>query len=228
MGFQGFLGLERYILGMDYLLGGFDPFAALRKAQQEQLRAMLATRRKYAQTALAGGANKGTHANFIPVDTVNLGSTLPELGLMPNPLRSGNSLHEIPRLDDPQYFQKQNAFYDDILRQAMAVKQLEAIAGIGGSKKGTKSANSGDLNVVAGNRTDGVKAKKVTVHELRNWPSRQHNENIAGYNSHDSKFENKKVGTTYQVRVEWEDGSSTVRDVTMEKPGQTVYIDTAY
>lgn len=212
---------------MDNFYGGYDPFAALRKAQNEQLRAMMATRAKYANALQAVNSTKGTHANFVPVDTVQLGSTMPDLGLMPNPLSNGNAHYDIPRLDDPHYFQKQNAFYDDILRQAVALKAMQAAAGIqnGGDNK---SASSGKLNVVAGNRTDGVKAKKVTVHELRNWSSRQYNENPGSYNSHESTFENKKVGSTYQINVEWEDGSTTVRDVTMESPGQTVYIDTAY
>lgn len=207
------------------LYGGFDPLAELEKARRAQLQAMLATRRQQLATLpnMTGGG--GAPTLLAPVDTVSLGGGLPELGLIPNPLRSGG--HEIPRLDDPRYLEKHNAFYDDILNQAMALKALERAHGLhnGGD---TKSAQKGDLNVVAGNRTDGVKAKKVTVHELGNWPSRQHNENIAEYNSHESRFENKKVGTTYQVRVEWEDGSSTVRDVTLESPGQTVYIDQQY
>lgn len=205
------------------MYGGFDPLAELQKAQRAQLQSLVATRRQHANSLV--NTSPPVPTALAPVDTVSLGQGLPELGLIPNPLRSAQ--HEIPRLDDPDYFKKQNAFYDDILRQAMAIKALERAHGLNNGNS-TKSAQKGDLNVVAGNRMDGVKAKKVTVHELGNWPSREHNENVAEYNSHESRFESKKLGTTYQVRVEWEDGSSTVRDVTLEKPGQTVYIDRQY
>jgi hypothetical protein len=200
-------------------------FARLQQAQMAQLSSLAAVRTAEVMTmpmGPSGGAG--------PVDTVSLGQNS-GAGLMPNPQEMRRLLNADlptqPLSSDPNFWEKQNAYYDELFKKIAVLKAMEAAAGIK-SGGGDTSASKGDLNVVAGNRKDGVKAKKVTIHEHRNWSTRQYDENVGGYREHESKFENAKVGGTYQVNVEWEDGTTTTRNVTMDSPGQTVYIDTQY
>jgi len=193
-----------------------------------------------AQLASLASARTGTPVTVpslpsLPMDTVTLGGYPADPGLMPDPRKlaqmMGPDWNSIPLSSDPDYLQRHQEIYDQLLEKIMAVKALEAAQGGSGAKgadgKGT-SASKGDLNVVAGGRSDGVKAKKVTIHKDNNYRSRQWNENIAEHNKHESKFEGAKVGEYYDVWVEWEDGSTTHREVRMDSPGQTVYIDNQY
>lgn len=174
---------------------------------------------------------------LMPVDTVTLGGPGYDAGLMPSPRQLAQnqnfqplqapSLSDIPDPNDPDYFEKMDRYYEDALRQLDAARALQQANPVK-DKDGEAKAQKGDLNVVAGNRNDGVKAKKVTIHEKRHWSTRQWNENITEDNKYESKFENAQVGKTYQVNVEWEDGTTTTRDVEMDSPGQTVFIDNAY
>jgi hypothetical protein len=195
-------------------------FARLQQAQMAQLASL--AQQRYTQPVVVPS---------MPVDSVTLGGGLPELGLMPNPRQMAQAFQldsmAAPLSSDPNYWEKQDAYYDKLLQQLAILKALEAANGTKSDAEGSQ-AKKGDLNVVAGNRNDGVKAKKVTIHEHRNWSTRQWDENVGGYRDHESKFENAQVGKTYQVNVEWEDGSTTTRNVQMDSPGQTVYIDTAY
>lgn len=188
-----------------------NSFAALQRAQNAQIASL-------AQDRL-GPALKlppmPVAPPLFPTDTVSFGDR-------------AFSFDDIPLSSDPDYWQKQDALFAQMMQQIATLKALEAAAGIKKGGEGESTAQKGDLNVVAGQRRDGVKAKKVTIHEHRKWSTRQYNENIADYNSHESKFDGAKVGQYYQVNVEWEDGTTTTRDVKMDSPGQTVYIDSQY
>lgn len=168
----------------------------------------------------------------MPRDTVTLSGGLPELGLIPNPLKSNGNFPSDPTLAPyaamNQRLDQQMAYYDQLLEKIALLKAMQAAQGIKPDKSDNASAQKGDLNVVAGNRNDGVKAKKVTIHESGKWRTRQWDENRADYNRHESKFEGAKVGSYYRVAVEWEDGTTTYRDVQMDEPGKTVVIDNSY
>lgn len=153
---------------------------------------------------------------------------------MTNPFQSGNSFYgdfdSIPLSTDPDFLQKQDAIYDKLIDDILMMKELERALGVDKKKDDKTESTKGDLNVVAGNRSDGVKAKKVVIHKSREWNTRQGqlDENLTGENAYGGQFENAEVGEYYQVNVEWEDGSTTTREVRMDSPGQTVYIDSAY
>ena len=211
---------------MNYDAALMSSMATLQKAQTQQLAGMASAR--YGTPAAVPTLPS------LPVDTVTLGSFPSDPGLIPDPRKLAQmmpGMDSIPLSSDPDYLQRHEAIYNQLLQKIMAVKALEAAQG-GQESKGadgsSTSASKGDLNVVAGNRKDGVKAKKVTIHKDNNWRSRQHDENVGGYNKHDSKFEGAKVGEYYDVWVEWEDGSTTHREVRMDSPGQTVVIDNQY
>ena len=207
---------------MDYFAAVDRSMARLQSAQSAQL-AALSRQRLGALTAVPQLS--------MPMDTVTLGAPGLDTGLIPNPSKLAQALEfnpgPAPLSSDPNYWEKQNAYYDKVLQHIAILKALEAAQGAGKTDDGS-TAKKGDLNVVAGNRKDGVKAKKVTIHEHRKWGTRQWDENRADYRAHESKFENAQVGKTYQVNVEWEDGTITTRNVEMESPGQTVHIDTEY
>ena len=203
--------------------------AAIFQAMNRLQRAQTAQIATLSQQRFGGGLPLPTIS--MPQDTVSLGGGLPDLGLIPSPLKA-TSMPGVP-LNNPfvlmnRRLDEQMSYYDQLLQQIALLKALEAAKGVNTDKKDNASAQKGDLNVVAGNRNDGVKAKKVTIHESRKWSTRQWDENRADYNKHESKFENAKVGSYYQVKVEWEDGTETFRDIRMDEPGQTVVIDTPY
>lgn len=198
--------------------------ATLQRAQTAQL-ASMANARYGAPVAPA----PPSFPSF-PTDTVTFGNYPGgDIGLIPDPRKLAQMYPDVPLSSDPDFFAKQDAIYDELLRKIAEMKALEAAQGAQKGKDGDgKSAQKGNLNVVAGNRSDGVKAKKVTIHQDGKYRTRQSNENVAGYNEHESKFENAKVGQYYDVWVEWEDGSTSHREVMMREPGQTVYIDNQY
>lgn len=212
---------------MNYDAALMSSMATLQKAQTAQL-AGLASARYGAPVAVPSLPS-------LPVDSVTLGNFPSDPGLMPNPRQLAQMMPEwgdIPLSSDPNYLQRHEAIYDEMLKKIMVLKALEAAQGNqstqNGEKGGDASASKGKLNVVAGNRNDGVKAKKVTIHEDNNWKSRQWDENIADRNKHESSFDNAEVGKYYDVWVEWEDGTTTHREVKMDSPGQTVVIDSQY
>ncbi|MFA5509119.1 MAG: hypothetical protein WC314_19100 [Vulcanimicrobiota bacterium] len=210
---------------MNYDAALMNSMATLQKARTAQL-ASLASARYGAPVATP------TLPSF-PMDTVSLGNYPGDPGLIPDPRKMAQMMpgFDIPLSSDPDYLQRHEAIYDQLLKQIMEMKALEAAQG-GSEGKGTdgskSSTSKGNLNVVAGGRSDGVKAKKVTIHKDNNYSSRQYNENIAEYNKHESRFEGAQVGEYYDVWVEWEDGTTTHREVRMDSPGQTVYIDSQY
>lgn len=215
-----------------------NAMASLQRAQRAQIAALAGN----------GWGRSAQPLNQVAVSPQPTGTVLPhtqdrvslggpsrfDSGLIPDPRKLAQSmmvdLGSAPLSNDPNYWEKQNAYYDRVLHNLAILKALEAAneAKSADNDKDSSKAKKGDLNVVAGNRKDGVKAKKVTIHEHRKWGTRQWDENRGDYRSHESKFENAKVGSTYQVNVEWEDGTTTTRDVRMDSPGQTVHIDTAY
>lgn len=186
-----------------------NSLATLQAARQAQI-ASLAQQRFGGELPLSLPA--------FPLDTVTLGSTPENPGLIPDPRRIAQA-----------YPNNQDAYFDEVLKQLAILKAAQAATEAkSGTNDGTKSSQKGDLNVVAGNRSDGVKAKKVTIHQDGKWNTRQRSENIGEYKDHESKFSNAKVGEYYDVWVEWEDGTTTHREVRMESPGQTVRIDSQY
>jgi hypothetical protein len=211
---------------MNYDAALMSSMATLQRAQTAQLAGLASAR--------YGTPVAAPTLPSLPVDTVTLGGLTSDPGLIPDPRKLAqmmSGIDSIPLSSDPNYLQRHEAIYDQLLQKIMAVKALEAAQGSQASKGAdgdSTSASKGDLNVVAGNRRDGVKAKKVTIHQDNNWKSRQYNENVADYNKHESKFEGAKVGEYYDVWVEWEDGSTTHREVRMDSPGQTVVIDNQY
>jgi len=159
--------------------------------------------------------------SLFPTDTVSLGGPGLDLGLIPDPGRPG-------RMGLPDFAGNQDAYFQNLMEQMMRLKAAQAMLGIQPGSGSDSSAEKGDLKVTAGERRDGTKAKKVTVHKKGQWSTRQYDDNVGGYRKHESTYENGEVGETYQVRVEWEDGQTTIRDVTLEEPGQQVFIDTLY
>ena len=200
-----------------------NALARLQRAQAQQLMAL--TSQRYSVPASTG-------MMLAPVDTVTLGAPRFDAGLMPSPQQlardNGINAGSIPLSSDPDFWKKWDATYMPLLDKIALLKALEASQGAKSGSEGNASASKGDLNVVAGNRKDGVKAKKVTIHESGRWSTRQWDENRADYREHESKFENAQVGQYYWVNVEWEDGTTPRREVQMTEPGQTVYMDTPY
>ncbi len=133
----------------------------------------------------------------------------------------------IPLSSSPNFHQELDDFMFGALDQLAMVKEMERALGIQ-RPGGAAEAQRGDFRVIAGNRTDGVKARRVTIHEQGDWSSREHHDNTAGWGAHESLKQDATLGTTYQVTVEWEDGTSTVRNVNFHTPGQVVVIDSAW
>ena len=111
------------------------------------------------------------------------------------------------------------------LKEALdKVKEAQRIYGV---KPQTKTGEKGDLRVIAGNRSDGVKPKEVRIDE-HNGYDYERKENNYHDSRQETRFKDGKIGNEYDVTVTWEDGSTTTKRVTLKKPGQIVYMDTAY
>ncbi len=210
-----------------------DPMEAQMRAQQASQRnverLLAATKAQMQQFDQRSNADFGIPG--FGEDSVQIG--VPDWGadLIPDPRRNPGmgipTLPEMPLASDPDFHNKLDAFMMEALDQISAVKAMERELGLERKNEQT-DAEKGGLNVVAGNRSDGVKAERVTIHERGNWSTREHHDNTAGWNSHESRLSDGTIGTEYQVTVQWEDGTTTVRNVTLNNPNQTLVIDSAW
>ena len=96
-----------------------------------------------------------------------------------------------------------------------------------GAQPPAKVGQKGDLRVIAGNRSDGVKPKEIRIDDANNYDY-QKSENSYQDNRQEARFKDGTVGREYDVTVTWEDGSTTKKRVTLKQPNQIVYMDTAY
>lgn len=157
-------------------------------------------------------------ADFSPfgLDTVSLGQGLESPELIPG----------TPSAYDPNFLADTDRFLQDMLALNAS---LDAMRPPGSKETSPEkaAAGEGNLTVVAGNRSDGVKPSNIVIHEKGNWRSRQRSYNY-GSETQEGSFQGGELGQTYQVTVYWEDGSTTVRDVTLEDENQRVVIDTTW
>lgn len=153
-------------------------------------------------------------------DTVSLGQGLEPLDIIPG----------IPSPYSSGYLNDTSRFLTDMMALNAALEAARPPGTHNPDKpKDSTTGADGNLTVVAGNRSDGVKPKEITIHEKGDWKTRQRSDqNYGGFSSQEGSFEGAEVGKTYQVTVSWEDGSTTVRNVTLDSPDQKVYVDGAY
>lgn len=68
-----------------------------------------------------------------------------------------------------------------------------------------------------------IPVKKIHVHEYRSWANERNEWNTGRRDTFELRF-SAEVGKYYQVRVEWEDGSTYTWEYQMEPGGTTVRI----
>ncbi len=164
---------------------------------------------------------------------------LPPPGSTPNPAPfPGNTppnfgggspfgpLPGIPLGGDPFFHQNLDNYLNELFGQIAGVQALGGV--FGSNTNPTGNGTRGDLRVIAGNRWDGVAPQRVTIHEQGRFSTRQHTDNTGGWQSTEARFNNGEVGKTYTVNVQWVDGTSTQRAVTLNQPGQLIFIDSAF
>ncbi len=128
----------------------------------------------------------------------------------------------IPSPYDEDYLQETQRFLQEMIELNQRLNRARPTR-----PQPPQTRQRGDLRVVAGQRSDGVKPSQIVIHEKGDWSSRQRTESY-GYPNFLGQFQNGKLGSTYQVTVMWEDGTTTVRDVRLSSPDQTIFIDSFY
>lgn len=69
-----------------------------------------------------------------------------------------------------------------------------------------------------------IQVKKIYVHEYRTWANELTEWNSGRVDEFELRLNNAEVGKYYQVRVEWEDGSTYTWEYQMKAGGTTVRI----
>jgi hypothetical protein len=201
----------------------FDAIGTIAAARQRQLQSLMSARGSnfpyspgagYAQQPSFGGPTWGA-------DTVTLGgqswgysngnSSAP-------PLANGQTIEEI--FADP-YAGTDMGYLKEALDQIAAARQMYGVT------PSQKEGQKGDLRVIAGDRSDGVKPKEVRIDDANNYDY-QKAENGHQDNRYETRFKDGTIGREYDVTVTWEDGSTTRKRVKLKEAGQIVYMNSAY
>jgi hypothetical protein len=202
---------------------------------------------------IMGGAGSGFRysSDFLPVDTVTLsGPTFPMGGFQNDTMTRGGftsygfqndsvtlgNITYVPggpadgaRMSDGRSIEDvfNNPYGADQAYLAEALEKIRAARALYGAKPTGatpgKEVQKGDLRVIAGDRPDGVKPKEVRIDDVDNYDWKKE-ENRYQDNRFETSFSDRQIGREYDVVVTWEDGSTTNKRVTLERPGQIVYM----
>lgn len=134
-------------------------------------------------------------------------------------MSNGQSIEDL--FNNPYGSQPDLAYLEEELRRLQEAKRMY------GTQPPAKEGQKGDLRVIAGNRSDGVKPKEIRIDDANSYDW-QKSENSYQDNRQEARFKDGTVGREYDVTVTWEDGSITKKRVTLKEPGQIVYMDSAY
>lgn len=134
-------------------------------------------------------------------------------------MSNGQSIEDL--FNNPYGSQPDLGYLEQELRRLQEAKRMY------GTQPPAKEGQKGDLRVIAGNRSDGVKPKEIRIDDANNYDY-QKSENSYQDNRQEARFKDGTVGREYDVTVTWEDGSTTKKRVKLKQPGQIVYMDTAY
>lgn len=108
-----------------------------------------------------------------------------------------------------------------------ALDKIAAAREMYGVQPPRKEGQKGDLRVIAGDRSDGVKPREVRIDDANNYDY-QKSENNYQDNRYETRFKDGTIGREYDVTVTWEDGSTTRKRVKLKEAGQIVYMNSAY
>lgn len=111
-------------------------------------------------------------------------------------------------------------------RKAMISQAVQLL----GPKTAAPTSSRGVFRVRAEHYYDNAKSsyipvRKISVHEYRNWASQRTEWNTGRADEFEFRLSTAEVGKYYQVRVEWEDGSSYTWEYQMPAGGTTVRIE---
>jgi hypothetical protein len=198
----------------------FDPIATIQAARAQQLRQMMQMRSNNFPYSTGGNGQLPTYGGSYGRDTVTLGGNTWGAGAPGDTrLSNGQTIEEI--FENPYGGENSDMSYlKDALDRIAEARRLY------GAQPSQKEGQKGDLRVIAGDRADGVKPKEVRIDDANNYDW-QEAENSYQDNRQETRFKDGTVGREYDVTVTWEDGTTTKKRVTMEEPGQIVYIRSA-
>lgn len=138
--------------------------------------------------------------------------TRPEWNLPPS---SGQSIEDI--FNNPFAGQ-------EYLKEALDT--ISAVRAVYGVQPSRTVGQKGDLRVIAGDRSDGVKPREVRIDDANSYDW-QKGENSYQENRTEVRFKDGTIGREYDITVTWEDGTATRKRVQLREAGQIVYIRTA-
>lgn len=198
---------------------GFDAIGAIQRARAQQIQDLMALRSNY----------PNGQGGYPPMPNQGQGS-YGQIGPTPNPWGYDYGSAADTRLSTGQTIEElfANPYAGtDLGYLKDALDQIEAARRIYGAPPKAKEGQKGDLRVIAGDRSDGVKPKEVRIDDANNYDY-QTSENGHSFKRHETRFKDGTVGRDYNVTVTWEDGTTTQKRVTLNEPGQIVYMDSSW
>jgi hypothetical protein len=138
-------------------------------------------------------------------------------GLDDTRLSNGQTIEQV--FNDP-FTGTDNAFLKDVLDQIGAARATY------GAQPSRTQGQKGDLRVIAGDRSDGVKPREVRIDDANSYDW-QKGENSYQENRQETRFKDGTIGREYDITVTWADDTLTRKRVQLREAGQIVYISTA-
>lgn len=220
---------------------GYDPFSVLRNARAQQADSLRGMQSNFPYSQPTPPINNFGQG-FGGPDTLTLSGQFPQQyggenwggqgagpwGPDPNVfwnsgnggrMSNGQSIEDL--FNNPYGSQPDLSYIEEEMRRLQEARRMH------GAQPPAKVGQKGDLRVIAGNRSDGVKPKEIRIDDANNYDY-QKSENSYQDNRQEARFKDGTVGREYDVTVTWEDGSTTKKRVTLKQPNQIVYMDTAY
>lgn len=201
----------------------FDAIGTIQRARAQQLQSMMTQRSNFPYSNNGGYRQQQpqmpTYGGFYGNDTVTLGGQTWSSGSGSDTrLSNGQTIEEM--FANP-YAGTDMGYLQEALDKIAAARRIYGV------QPSPKEGQKGDLRVIAGDRSDGVKPKEVRIDDANNYDY-QKSENGYQDNRQEARFKDGTIGREYDVTVTWEDGSTTKKRVKLKQPGQIVYMNSSY
>lgn len=221
--------------------GNYDAIAAIQQARAQQIQSLMGRSSNFPYSTGGGNFNAPTGGNPWGYDTVTLGGQT--WGGYSNSTPTANNWgYSTPTAGNWGYSSGDSGTMsngqsiEDIFNNPFAGTDMgylqEALDKIAAARRTygvqppKKEGQKGDLRVIAGDRSDGVKPKEVRIDDANNYDY-QKAENSYQDNRQETRFKDGTIGREYDVTVTWEDGTTTRKRVKLKEAGQIVYIRSA-
>lgn len=109
-------------------------------------------------------------------------------------------------------------------REALLYQAVQLLdpKGAGSRQKGTFRVRAD--HYFSTSRSRYIPVRKIQIHEYRSWANERTEWNMGRVDAFELRWDYAEIGKYYQVRVEWEDGSTYTWEYQMKPNGTTIRI----